>query len=83
MRELDYLARALVIVGGLNWGPVSIGEFDLVAMLFDLDYGETNASSRIVYGLADLAALYGVGSLLAPRPRPEAARGRRPATVSR
>ncbi len=83
MRELDYLVRALVIVGGLNWGLVSVAEFDLVATLFGLDFGEANATSRIVYGLVGLAALYGIGSLLAPRPRPEAARGRRPATVSR
>jgi uncharacterized membrane protein YuzA (DUF378 family) len=52
------LAAALVIVGGLNWGLVAVAEFDLVATIFALDFGETNAASRIVYGLVGLAAVY-------------------------
>ena len=59
MKKLDLLAGVLVIVGGLNWGLVAIAEFDLVAALFGLDFGETNAATRIVYGLVGLAALYG------------------------
>ena len=58
MKKLDILAAVLVIVGGLNWGLVAIGEFDLVAALVGLDFGETNALSRIVYGLVGLAAVY-------------------------
>ena len=61
----DLLPLALVLVGGLNWGLVAIAKFDLVAWLFGLDFGETNAASRIVYGLVGLAAVYGVGSLFA------------------
>ena len=74
MRKLDLLAIALLIVGGLNWGLVALGEFDLVATLFGLDFGETNAASRVVYGLVGLAAVYGIGSLLssARRPRTQA-----------
>ena len=30
-----------------------------------LEFGETNAASRIVYGLVGLAAVYGIASLLA------------------
>ncbi len=29
-----------------------------------LEFGETNAASRVVYGLVGLAAVYGIGSLL-------------------
>jgi uncharacterized membrane protein YuzA (DUF378 family) len=58
MRKLDLLAAALVVVGGLNWGLVAVAEFDLVAALFGLDFGETNAATRVVYGLVGLAAVY-------------------------
>jgi uncharacterized protein len=65
MKKLDILAAALVLVGGINWGLVSIAEFDLVAWIFGgLEFGETNAASRVVYGLVGLAAVYGIGSLL-------------------
>ena len=57
MKKLDVLAAALVIVGGLNWGLVALAEFDLVATLVGLDFGETNAASRLVYGLVGLAAV--------------------------
>ena len=43
----DLLPLALVLVGGLNWGLVAIAKFDLVAWLFGLDFGETNAVSRV------------------------------------
>ena len=65
MRLLNALAATLVIVGALNWGLVALAEFDLVAWIFGLDFGETNAASRIVYGLVGLAALYGTTRLLA------------------
>jgi uncharacterized protein len=64
MKKLDALAATLLIVGGLNWGLVAVAEFDLVAWIFGLDFGETNPASRIVYGLVGLAALYGIGSLV-------------------
>jgi uncharacterized membrane protein YuzA (DUF378 family) len=65
MKKLDLLAATLLIVGGLNWGLVAVAKFDLVAWLFGLEFGETNAASRIVYGLVGLAAIYAIGSLLA------------------
>jgi uncharacterized membrane protein YuzA (DUF378 family) len=58
MKKIDVLAGALVIVGALNWGLVAIAEFDLVATLFGLDFGETNAATRVVYGLVGIAAVY-------------------------
>lgn len=72
MRKLDAVTGALLIVGGLNWGLVALAEFDLVAWVFGgMDFGETNAASRLVYGLVGLSAVYWIGSL---------ATGRRPAT---
>ncbi|MGN6800064.1 MAG: DUF378 domain-containing protein [Gaiellaceae bacterium] len=65
MKKLDVVAATLVLVGGLNWGLVGLARFDLVAWIFGgMGFGETNAGSRIVYGLVGLAAVYGVGSLL-------------------
>jgi uncharacterized protein len=67
MRKLDSVAAALVLIGGLNWGLVAIAKFDLVAWIFGEDFGETNAASRIVYGLVGLAAVYGIAALLGRR----------------
>jgi len=58
VKKLDILAAVLLIVGGLNWGLIALAKFDLVATLVGLDFGETNAASRIVYGLVGLAAVY-------------------------
>lgn len=58
MSKLNLLAGALVVVGGLNWGLVAVAELDLVATLVGLEFGETNAVSRIVYGLVGLSAAY-------------------------
>ncbi|HZP72967.1 MAG TPA: DUF378 domain-containing protein [Gaiellaceae bacterium] len=58
MKKLDTAALALVIVGGLNWGLVGIAKFDLVAAIAGgLDFGQTNAFSRVVYTLVGLAAV--------------------------
>jgi uncharacterized protein len=68
MKKLDALAAALVLVGGVNWGLVAVAKFDLVAWICGgMEFGETNAASRMVYGLVGLAAVYGIGSLLSSR----------------
>lgn len=52
---MDTLALVLVIIGALNWGLISLFQFDLVASIF----GGSNAIlSRIVYGLVGLAGIY-------------------------
>jgi uncharacterized protein len=58
MRKADILAAALVIVGALNWGLVAVAEFDLVASIFGLSFGETNAITRIVYGLVGVSGVW-------------------------
>ncbi|HEY7207814.1 MAG TPA: DUF378 domain-containing protein [Gaiellaceae bacterium] len=70
MKKLDLLAAVLVIVGGLNWGLVAVAKFDLVAWIFGLSFGETNAASRVVYGLVGLAAVYALMRLLDLARRP-------------
>lgn len=73
MKKLDLLAGTLLVVGGLNWGLVGLAKFDLVAWIFGgMDFGDTNAASRIVYGLVGLAAVYGIGSLATAARRPHA-----------
>jgi uncharacterized membrane protein YuzA (DUF378 family) len=69
MKKLDILAGVLVVVGGLNWGLVAVAKFDLAATLVGLDFGETNAASRVVYGLVGLAAAYQVVEQAAIRRR--------------
>jgi uncharacterized membrane protein YuzA (DUF378 family) len=69
MKKLDILAAVLVAVGGINWGLIAVAEFDLVAALFGLTFGETNAASRTVYGLIGAAAVYQVAQQHAIRRR--------------
>jgi uncharacterized protein len=69
MKILNMLAATLVIVGALNWGLVALAGFDLVAEIFGLEFGETNAATRVVYGLVGLAGVYGIWALLACRAR--------------
>ena len=46
MKKLDALALALAIVGALNWGLVALAEFDLVAKIAGLEFGQTNGFTR-------------------------------------
>ena len=58
MKQLDLVATVLVVVGALNWGLVGLAEFDLVAALFGMRFGETSPLTAVVYGLVGLAGLY-------------------------
>jgi uncharacterized membrane protein YuzA (DUF378 family) len=58
MKGLDVLATTLVVVGALNWGLVGLAQFDLVAALFGLQFGQTSALTSIVYTLVGLAGVY-------------------------
>jgi uncharacterized membrane protein YuzA (DUF378 family) len=69
MKKLDVLTAALLVIGGINWGLVAIAQFDLVAWIVGLDFGETNAASRIVYGLVGVAAIYQIAQQRAIRER--------------
>lgn len=67
MNPLDLATRTLIVIGGLNWGLVAVAKFDLVAWIVGLEFGQTNAASRIVYGLVGLSALYQLGRLAGAR----------------
>ena len=51
---MDTTAMILSIIGAINWGLVSLFQFDLVAWVFG---GQTAFLSRLVYGLVGLAGL--------------------------
>jgi len=57
-KRFDAIALALTTVGALNWGLVGLFEFDLVATLAGVQFGEINLASRVVYGLVGLSGLY-------------------------
>jgi uncharacterized protein len=54
MKNLNWVALILVIIGGLNWGLVGLFDFNLVAAIF----GEMTILARIIYVLVGLGALY-------------------------
>jgi uncharacterized membrane protein YuzA (DUF378 family) len=53
---LDFVAMALLIVGGLNWAMVALFGIDMVATLF----GVLTPATRLVYLLVGVAALYAI-----------------------
>jgi len=65
MKEIDVASAALLIVGGMNWGLVAVANFDLVAAIFGLDFGQANVATRVVYSLVGLAAVYQLTQLRA------------------
>ena len=56
MSALDYVAMALLIIGGLNWAMVGLFDVDVVATLFGLG----SPATRLVYVLVGIAALYSI-----------------------
>ncbi len=59
---MDTLALILVIIGALNWGLISLFQFDLVASIF----GGSGCFflSRVVYGLVAIAGVYSIKFLM-------------------
>lgn len=54
MCAVHQVARALVLIGALNWGLVAIDpSWDLVGMIFG---GQTMIGARIVFGLVGISA---------------------------
>lgn len=71
MSTLSLISRILVIVGALNWGLVGLFQFDLVAAIVGLQFGEVNMVSRIIYILVALAGIYELLTI-SSRPAPAA-----------
>ena len=63
------IAGLLVIVGALNWGLVALARFDLVAEIFGMKFGETNAATRIIYALVGIAGVLLAATLFTPDAR--------------
>jgi uncharacterized membrane protein YuzA (DUF378 family) len=63
MKTKTLLTMGLPIVGGINWGLVAAGRFDLVAKLTGNRFGETNAASRVVYGAVGVASVLAAAEL--------------------
>ena len=63
---VDTIALILSIIGSINWGLVSLFQFDLVAWIFG---GQDAVFSRIIYGIVGLAGLWCI-TLLFRRNRP-------------
>lgn len=51
---VDWVAIALVVVGGLNWGLVGLLDFNLVTTIF----GFGSILTKAVYALVALSAVY-------------------------
>lgn len=59
MEILYNISLILVLIGAINWGLISIAQFDLVAFLFagGGKFGNINGLSRVIYGLVGVAAI--------------------------
>ena len=66
------ISGALAVIGALNWGLVGLARFDLVAEIFGMEFGETNAATRIIYGLVGLAGVVLAATLFVPDHRERA-----------
>ena len=61
---MDRVSLVLVIIGAINWGLISLFQFDLVAYLLG---GQGALVSRIIYGLVALAGLWCISLLFRRR----------------
>ena len=61
---MDTAALLLVIIGALNWGLISVFQFDLVAWIGG---GQGALLSRIIYGLVALAGIWCITLLFRDR----------------
>jgi uncharacterized membrane protein YuzA (DUF378 family) len=56
MNALDYIAVALLVVGGLNWAMVGLFNINVIASVF----GARSAGTRLIYILDGAAAVYAI-----------------------
>lgn len=54
MNWMDWVAMALLVIGGLNWGLVGLFDYNIVAKVF----GDMTVLTRGIYDLVGLAAVY-------------------------
>ena len=61
---MDTAALLLVIIGALNWGLISLFQFDLVAWIGG---GQNAVISRIIYGIVAIAGIWCITLLFRDR----------------
>ena len=61
---MDTAALLLTIIGALNWGLISIFQFDLVAWIGG---GQGSVFARIVYGVVAIAGVWCISLLFRDR----------------
>jgi uncharacterized protein len=54
MKTYDWVAFTLPVIGGINWGLVGLADFNLVSKVL----GERSTSSKVIYGLVGISAVY-------------------------
>lgn len=54
MKILDVITGIILIIGGLNWGVMSLIDFNLIAWIFR----EMNLLTRIIFLVIGLSAVY-------------------------
>jgi hypothetical protein len=50
----DWVALAVLVIGGINWGLIGAFNIDIVSSLF----GEMTILTRVIFSLVGLSALY-------------------------
>jgi len=55
LNAVDWIALALLVIGGINWGLVGLFQFDLVAEVFG---GADTILARIVYVAVGISAVF-------------------------
>ena len=58
MSVVNAVTFVLVLVGALNWGLVGVAQFDLVAALFGLSFGQVSPITSVIYSLVGISAVY-------------------------
>ncbi|MBQ1372017.1 MAG: DUF378 domain-containing protein [Oscillospiraceae bacterium] len=61
---MDSTALLITIIGALNWGLVSLFQFDLVAWIGG---GSGSLISRVIYGVVALAGIWCISLLFRDR----------------
>ena len=61
---IDKISLIVTIIGALNWGLISLFQFDLVAWI---DGGQGALLSRIIYGVVALAGIWCISLLFRDR----------------
>jgi uncharacterized membrane protein YuzA (DUF378 family) len=57
MKWLNIITLLLAIIGGVNWGLVAIGGYDM-DLVANLSGGADTGLARTIYGLVGLSALW-------------------------